>query len=129
MFVCPNCRERLIKCQNFAGLHWVCDKCQGRAVSINVLRKLIGEQIVYRIWVPSRDLLPGVKPCPMCGRQMVAHEVNRAMGTDELDVCRSCHFVWFDPLEFDSFPRIAQPKTLESKLPQEAREKIAIMEA
>lgn len=43
----------------------------------------------------------------------------------DVDVCQHCHFVWFDGREVDSLVPLP-PQQSEPKLPQEAREAIAL---
>ncbi|NLB69194.1 MAG: rhomboid family intramembrane serine protease [Lentisphaerae bacterium] len=49
-------------------------------------------------------------------------------GKQHLDVCTVCQFVWFDYGEYAALPSLPKTTTWEDTLPQEAREKIALME-
>jgi len=42
-----------------------------------------------------------------------------------LDVCTICHFVWFDPQEFETLPKLEQKPTGFEHLPEEARQALA----
>ena len=45
-----------------------------------------------------------------------------------LDVCAICQLVWLDTKEYEALPKIQREQTFESRLPQEAREKLALLE-
>jgi len=129
MFACPNCSNRLARVQNELGIYWGCQTCGGRTVSISVLRKAIDRDFVNQLWQKARShSVPGVRRCPACNHRMVEVEVADADAEEQLDVCRTCQFVWFDPNEFETAPHVppmpSAPK--EKPLPQEAREALAL---
>ena len=70
--------------------------------------------------------------CPSCARLMVEvvlSEKDLSGGAHQLhlDVCRSCHFLWFDPSELEQIPEKLPPEpSLEDGLPQEVKEKLAL---
>ncbi len=125
---CPHCRANLEPHRTVAGLVWVCQACQGRAVTLPVLRNLIEPPAVNQLW--GQLLAGGVEsrhPCPVCLRPMRALLHSGMDATLELDACRSCHLVWFDVHELCRLPRKPPPeKPPELKLPPELREKIAL---
>ena len=41
MFSCPRCRKPLARTQTRHGLFFVCPQCQGRAVGLAVVRKIL----------------------------------------------------------------------------------------
>src|SRR5262245_62264075 len=65
-------------------------------------------------------------PCPSCGQPMIGVVLpNRA--EISIDVCKHCHFIWFDAHEVETLvPR--QPEPVAPELPQKAREMLAIAE-
>ena len=135
MFICPNCRGRLTRTQNELGVYWVCPECSGRAVSLAVLRKAVAAEFVYRVWSAARDGVGATgRRCPTCDQRMLEVAVSPAEDSLKLDVCKRCQFVWFDPGELESAPPAPpQPRKAdeceESRLPQEAREALAIYQA
>ncbi|HLE77241.1 MAG TPA: rhomboid family intramembrane serine protease [bacterium] len=65
---------------------------------------------------------PG-RNCPVCGRPM--REIPAQDGGPPLDVCPTCHFVWFDAQEYELLPPIPA-RAPDSALPQRAREILAL---
>lgn len=56
-------------------------------------------------------------------------EVPIHLGADNtlhLDVCTGCHFVWFDPREFESLPKLAPKPVEREQLSPKAREALAL---
>ncbi len=47
---------------------------------------------------------------------------------EQIDVCTTCQFVWFDTSEYESLPTIPDKIDTNKQLPSEAREKLAILE-
>ena len=73
--------------------------------------------------------------CPNCSRPMieVGIEQEKNAGQEggrpliQLDVCRACHFLWFDLDELERLPQIPPPEpTLDERMPQEAKELLAL---
>ncbi len=46
--------------------------------------------------------------------------------TEYLDICTRCHFIWFDPQEFERLPKVETNKPQEPDLSVEAREALAL---
>ncbi len=108
MYVCPNCHSALSKVASEVGRFWSCPFCNGRAVTLPVLQKVIGE-IVNRLWQDARSANDrGDRPCPACDRKMNVVPLADAGSPLYLDVCLGCHFIWFDPNEFESVPKTDQ---------------------
>ena len=109
------------------GVLYACDVCGGRAVTIELLRKRFTPESINPLW--SRAMrgegLAGL-PCPSCRQPMIGVALpDRA--EVYVDVCRHCHFIWFDAHEVDTLvPR--QPEPVAAELPQKAREMIAMAE-
>ena len=132
MFTCPNCGSGLVREQNQTGIFWVCQKCGGRAVGVALLRKTIGNDRVSSVWsrAVTADENQG-RPCPVCLRNMVEVSVSIAGQALQLDVCKRCEFVWFDPAEYEAIPppppKPKEPGEVDEKdLPQAAREALAL---
>jgi len=132
MFTCPDCGSGLTRKPDKVGIFWVCQDCGGRAVSVALLRKTIGADRVKAIWsqairVPADD----GKSCPICSRAMAQVTMGLAGSGLDLDVCKRCEFVWFDPTEYESIPppppKPKDPCEVDEKdLPQAAREALAL---
>jgi membrane associated rhomboid family serine protease len=130
MFVCPRCRERLVRKRTEHGVFFVCPGCQGRAVSLAVLRRMAGRKTTREIWRRAihDDAHPGVD-CPICRRVTVEVPVPLDGRQVHLDACIGCHFVWFDPKELEQLPEPPPAASEEKPVPQEVREEIAVAEA
>ncbi len=110
--------------QSVVGIYWACESCGGRTVAIPVLRKVVGENPITRLWADARSAQPGEKRCPTCRHQMF----ETTEGGLRLDVCKVCQFVWFDAREFEQMPVATPVLTQRAELPQAAREAIALAE-
>lgn len=102
MFACPHCGHRLQRVQGPYGVSWACPSCHGRGVGVGLLRRLVFPDAVDALWVASAERGVPSRPCAICGRAMRA--VVPAPDLPTLDVCSSCHFVWFDPSEYEQMP-------------------------
>ena len=136
-FVCPSCHVPLSRRRSRYGFIWVCPSCHGRAMTLQLLRKVITRPVVNQLWQKAhRSTYPKKRACPACRRKMTEIPVQSGSKTEYLDTCSGCHFVWFDHREFSSLPRVPsnQPAiTAESHvgrdpsdMPQDAREAMAL---
>ena len=124
-FICPTCQRPLKETRTSYGIFWSCETCGGRAVSVELLRHAFTPESINPIWLHAiRGEGQSSRKCPVCRRPMI--EVNLSDNADvRVDVCRLCHFVWFDAREVENLtPRPLPPPAPE--LPQEARELLAI---
>ncbi len=81
------------------------------------------------LWQLARSgKYPRNRHCPACNKRMAEVPVPGKHGTEHLDVCTVCQFVWFDPSEYEAIPVIPGQPTIEDRLPREAREKLAILQ-
>ncbi len=131
MFTCPNCGSILTRKQGKVGLIWSCDSCGGRAISVALLRKLIGNERVSAIWSRAINLAgKGGRSCPICSRGMTEESIGIAGHLLKFGICTRCEFIWFDTPEYESIPPPPKPKdpceVNEADLPQAAREALAI---
>jgi len=126
MFTCPDCKTTLNKNGNTFGLFWVCPSCDGRALTLEVIRKAIPRQMVNRLWQRARsDKYSGSRHCPACRYKMPEIPIINNENTEYIDVCTRCHFIWFDPHEFEHLPKVEIQKSQEPSLSIEAREALA----
>ena len=124
-FICPTCQLPLKETRTSYGIFWSCETCGGRAVSVELLRHAFTPESINPLWLHAiRGEGQSSRKCPVCRRAMI--EVNLSDDAQvRVDVCRLCHFVWFDVGEVDTLkPRAVPPAPPE--LPQEARELLAM---
>ena len=117
----------LAKKRGRLGLFWVCPSCQGRAMTLTVVQKVIPRQVVNSLWQKARaNRHSDGKTCPACKRWMTEVTILYGERTDYLDVCTGCHVVWFDPREFESLPKIASATSKTRQITEKEREALAL---
>ncbi len=129
MLHCPTDHCLLQRTRIGNGFAFVCTKCQGRAVTMPVLRRQQDADVVRDLWAAaSRAKTAGVS-CPACLQATVRVDVQGTDGRLEVDVCRGCACVWFDPGEHERVPKapVVAP-VVERPVPAELRERRAILE-
>ena len=109
--------------QSAVGVFWACDACGGRTVALPVLRKVVSEPAIKALWLSAQSAALGRKRCPTCGNRMCEASASGV----QLDVCKVCQFVWFDPREFEQLPALPVVEK-KAELPQAAREMVALYE-
>lgn len=131
MAVCPHCNERLARVQRPQGFVFQCPSCQGFAVAVPVLRKVVSHDVIREMWLRAREEgnAEGVE-CPVCRQPTVEVTVDTEedQGKVTIDVCARCQFVWFDREELEQLPQAEYEPSLRDRLPMEAREKLALTE-
>ena len=126
-FTCPRCRTLLEQVRTPKGIFWACQKCNGRAISVELLRRIFTPESINPLWLHA---IAGTghsgRLCPVCDKPML--EVKLADDAEvNIDVCRACHFVWFDAGESEGLiPK--KPLSAPAPLPQKAREAMALLE-
>jgi membrane associated rhomboid family serine protease/Zn-finger nucleic acid-binding protein len=126
-FVCPRCNVPLKDIRTSGGVFYGCDICGGRAVTIELLRKRFTEESINPLWLHATrgEGCVGL-PCPSCQQPMISVPLSD-QAEIRVDVCRHCHFIWFDAHEVETLvPR--QPDPVAPELPQKTREVLAIAE-
>jgi membrane associated rhomboid family serine protease/Zn-finger nucleic acid-binding protein len=124
-FVCPSCQQPLTEVRTSNGIFWSCEKCGGCAVGVELLRRTFTSESINPLWFHAlRGEGQTGRNCPACRNPMT--EVKLSGDAEiKVDVCRLCHFVWFDATEVENLvPRSVSPPKPE--LPQKAREAIAL---
>ena len=82
--------------------------------------------MVNRLWQRARSgKYSGTRHCPACRHGMPEVPIINNEKTEYIDVCTRCHFIWFDPHEFEHFPKVEIQKSQEPPLSIEARETLA----
>ncbi len=107
------------------GVFWSCPQCGGRALSVELLRRTFTPDSINPFWrrVISDSGSSG-RLCPCCGRGMIEVSLADTPETSRIDVCRPCHFVWFDAHEIEEL----EPRAPSPELPPEARQARALLE-
>jgi Zn-finger nucleic acid-binding protein len=124
---CPRCNVPLKEVRTSGGVFYACNRCGGRAVTIELLRKRFTPQSINPLWLHTiRGEGRVGLPCPSCQQPMIDVALSDRAEID-VDVCQHCHFIWFDAHEVETLvPR--QPVRAAPELPQKARELLAIAE-
>ncbi|HEX7861171.1 MAG TPA: rhomboid family intramembrane serine protease [Verrucomicrobiae bacterium] len=66
--------------------------------------------------------------CPSCFQRMKEVQFAPKGEVVPIDVCQRCQFLWFDSGELARVPKYTPPPKLEDRLPQKAREALALIE-
>ena len=125
--LCPACRIPLTEIRTGNGIIWRCEKCDGRAVGLQLLRRTFTPESINQLWLHAiHKEGSSARPCPSCGNVMIEVALDSSSGI-RVEVCRICEFVWFDAGETQALQARPLPKaTPQVVLPQEAREAIAL---
>ncbi|MHC4251413.1 MAG: rhomboid family intramembrane serine protease [Planctomycetota bacterium] len=131
MLACPNCSQRLARRVTDKGVLYACPGCGGVAAGLATLRnEHVARESIGRVWQTARqEAVPQGRPCPHCGRRMAVVPADAGDHKVELDVCRNCACVWFDPGERATLPQAPPPpptKPEDPDLSPEAREAVAM---
>jgi Zn-finger nucleic acid-binding protein len=123
--ICPRCNAMLQAVRTSHGVLWACDKCRGRAVGLELLRRTFTPESINPLWLHAiRSEGQTSCRCPSCQNPMLEVKLSD-QAVIKVDVCRLCHFVWFDAHEVDSLvPRPLKPTP--APVPQEIREAVAL---
>src|SRR6266513_3078220 len=123
---CPRCNLPLKQVRMSNGVFWTCDTCGGRAVGLELLRRTFTPESINPLWLHaiSGEGKTGCR-CPSCAHPMIEVELSERAAVD-VDVCRLCHFAWFDMREVETL--IPRPLPAAApEMPQAAREAIAML--
>jgi Zn-finger nucleic acid-binding protein len=123
--LCPACRIPLTEMRTGNGIIWRCEKCDGRAVGLQLLRRTFTPESINPLWLHAiHNEGRSARPCPSCGNAMFEVALDSSSGI-RVEVCRICEFVWFDAGETQTLQARPLPKPPEP-LPQRVRETIAL---
>jgi membrane associated rhomboid family serine protease/Zn-finger nucleic acid-binding protein len=123
---CPRCNLPLKQVCLSNGLFWACDTCGGRAVGLELLRRTFTPESINPLWLHAinGEGKTGCR-CPSCAHAMLQVALSENAGVN-VDVCRLCHFVWFDMHEVEALVPRPLPST-PAEAPQAAREASAML--
>ena len=120
-FSCPTCNV-LLRAQKLEGIRlWKCASCRGFAISLPTVRKGLKTETFKKFWrkISAGETVVG-RPCPGCKNPLNVVEADGQGGVIMIDVCRTCHILWFDDKEYSDLPKVApkveQEKQSESRL-------------
>jgi len=129
-FTCPRCQIPLEQSKLEFGIFWSCKKCSGRAITVDLLRRTFTPESIYPLWLHAiRGEGHSSCHCPSCQNMMFEVSLSDDAGV-RVDVCKVCHFVWFDMHEVDTLrprplPKREPFKLTAAELPETAWQKIA----
>jgi len=118
----------LLKAQKLEGIRlWKCESCGGFAISLPIVRKGLNSKTFKKIWqkISSGETELG-RPCPGCKNPLSVVEADGQGGSIMIDVCRTCHILWFDDKEYSDLPKVVPavvPEALSKDTPQFEQEK------
>jgi len=125
-FVCPACGLKLREVRMERGVFWACDQCGLKSLSVELLRRTFTAASINPFWLRTISGAGRIgRNCPCCRHAMLEVVLSEDAGAPAVDVCRSCHFVWFDASEITTLKPREIPGT---ELSPEAREARALIE-
>lgn len=99
-FICPGCHIPLDEVRMERGVFWACAQCGGRALSVELLRRTFTNESINPLWLRAiHSEGRSGRDCPCCRHSMIEVALADDPAAPVVDVCRSCHFVWFDANE------------------------------
>jgi Zn-finger nucleic acid-binding protein len=125
---CPRCHQQLEKTTTPHGVFFGCPSCGGKALGVDVLRRTFAREEINAVWRRAVSSEGTAGPaCPSCRNAMIEVSATADEHPLRIDVCRLCHFLWFDADELARFtPLPPKPEPAEQELPPEARQALAI---
>lgn len=130
MMSCPKCDQPLVKKRTSHAVFWKCEGCHGTAIGIDVLRRSFARPQINAMWRRAREEHGSpAAACPSCRNQMIEVAATDAP-EPRIEVCRLCHFLWFDADELAGLTPLPPPQpAVDHQLSLEARQGLAIAEA
>ena len=124
---CPHCNLELKQESCKQRIVFRCPGCGGRMVTMSGLRHLSGDgSAMNRLWRAAvNDGARAGSPCVNCQRPTSRVPLPLEQTTLELDVCRRCQMVWFDPAELEQILS-PEPQYEQTGLPPRFREMLAL---
>lgn len=105
--VCPACGDALTTRNRSPDAWMFCESRGGVALRDAALRAKLGDGLVDRIWrrlvISDRR---SERRCPQCRVAMAPLAIGDPADRVEVDVCRACRIVWFDPVELARVERV-----------------------
>jgi membrane associated rhomboid family serine protease len=102
---CPECDADLERAKWQGDVAFECRDCGGFAVPLATLQRAAQPEFFAALQRQSQESVAGpAVACPACRRQTRRLFVPSNALRIELDVCRWCRLVWFDPAELQQVP-------------------------
>jgi hypothetical protein len=102
--ICPRCKIKLIKTKNEFGIFFVCPSCDGRSVSLSVIRKSVSHDIVKDLWNKTFSCHEKSETwCPACNNIMTLVTLATLYDFQRLNWESCSGFVGFEYLPFTCF--------------------------
>ena len=111
--ICASCESTMSRRQGPTGRFWMCDQCGSRLATMGFLHKSLERAPLSRLWQDARAGRGcSGRDCPSCRRSMqeiplLLEPEEAAVGQAallDIDVCPSCHLVFFDADELEQLP-------------------------
>jgi len=122
VITCPSCNTHLSREKSPEGIFWRCENCEGRLLAVPVARNILDKKLVNGLWLASGDItLDRKRECPLCRNPMAETLTSPTDHPVHVDVCRSCHYIWFDTHELSAL--VDRAPVREEDLPAEVKQK------
>jgi Zn-finger nucleic acid-binding protein len=123
MPTCPVCAKPLETTRQREGVYYLCQVCDGRAVTVSQIRHVLGGRVAMKLLrLMKLSRRETRRHCPFCDKPMLL--LNMQEPPLELEACRACNSVWFDAPTYESLPQLAFEST--SMIAMQATELIAL---
>ena len=111
-FYCPHTNQPLARATIKNQPIWYSKGSLGRLMTRTISRQLIGAHETQEIWYRSRmSKEVSTKQCPQCRNLMKFVETPKWIGTEQMDVCNTCHLYWFENNAFPLLPKVEEVST------------------
>jgi len=86
------------------GIFFLCDQCEGRALSFPQVRRIAGDRYVSKLVRQVNTTHSfGNRTCPFCNQWMLRFTTQQPPPL-QLDACKPCGMLWFDRETFKAVP-------------------------
>jgi membrane associated rhomboid family serine protease len=103
MPICPSCTTPLVTIRQREGIYFQCNSCGGRAVTVPQVRRFAGDRFATGLLRKINTTHNyGARLCPFCNNKMLQFYLEQP--PLQLDACRRCNSIWFDPQEYEAIP-------------------------
>ena len=97
-------------------------------MSMAVLRRIVKDDSLSRIWQAARKAAPADSVCFVCNQRMVETSAPGLQPELKLDVCTRCQLIWLDAEELDRLPAAPPPPLKEEPMSPKSREALAMVQ-
>ena len=126
---CPKCDQPLVRVATPHAVFWRCEGCRGTAIGLDALRRTFERGQINAVWQRARtEHGSPAAACPSCRNQMIEVAATE-QPEPRIEVCRICHFLWFDADELTRLTPLPPPaQSSKQELSPDARQALAIAE-